>query len=116
VPSSAIAFAPFSQNSATLRWLSGLGQAQLWQSNPSTLLTDVNVRKVRITPISRSPYFIVLTIAGIPAAFVSRSRTLAGTVSSGVSPCASTPTIATRASAASSALSGDWARVSVCGR
>jgi hypothetical protein len=34
MPSSATAFAPFSQNSAMLRWLSGLGQAQLWQSKP----------------------------------------------------------------------------------
>jgi hypothetical protein len=35
VASSAIAFAPFSQNSATCRCSSGLGQAQLWQSKPS---------------------------------------------------------------------------------
>ncbi len=67
VSSSEMAFAPFSQNSAIFG-LSGLGQAQLWQSKPSCLLTARNARSERTGPIARSPYFIVLTMAGIPAA------------------------------------------------
>jgi hypothetical protein len=55
VSSSATAFAPFSQNSASFRCVSGLGHAQLWQSKPLVLLIAIKVRKVLMSPISRPP-------------------------------------------------------------
>ena len=52
VASSATAFAPFSQNSACCGRRSGSGQAQLWQSKPSTWFTRRRVRNERTGPIS----------------------------------------------------------------
>ena len=46
MPSSAMALAPFSQNSKRCRLPSGEGQAQLWQSKPSFWLTWRKVRSV----------------------------------------------------------------------
>jgi len=68
VHSSATAFAPFSQNSATLLRPSGLGQAQLWQSNPSRLFNLRSVPSARTRPISRTLYAIISRTPFRPAA------------------------------------------------
>src|SRR5690348_13557712 len=52
VASQAVAFAPFSQNSATCRAPSASGHAHDWQSYPSFWLIAVSVRRERRTPIS----------------------------------------------------------------
>ena len=50
------ALAPFSQNSKVFRFLSGLGQAQLWQSNPVTWLIFKKPSDDRTGPISPMPW------------------------------------------------------------
>jgi hypothetical protein len=55
VDSSDTALAPFSQNSKIFRFLSGLGHAQLWQSNPVTWLIFKKASDDRIGPISPMP-------------------------------------------------------------
>ncbi len=67
VASSATAFAPFSQNSATCR-LSSSGQAQPGQSKPSFWLTLSRVRAVRPRPICSRAIRRVCPMAGRPAA------------------------------------------------
>ena len=52
------ALAPFSQNSAVWRCSgSGSGQAQPWQSKPSTWLSRSSVRAVRVGPICSTARF-----------------------------------------------------------
>jgi hypothetical protein len=69
VASSATAFAPFSQNSAALRF-SCSGQAQPMQSNPSIWLTAISVWTLRRGPICSSEIFRALATAGMPTALV----------------------------------------------
>jgi len=68
VPSSATALAPFSQNSKWVRWSSGSGQAHPGQSKPSKRFTLDRLEMDFIAPIRLSPWYIVETTAGIPAA------------------------------------------------
>ena len=68
VASSAMAFTPFSQNSATERCESGSGQAQPGQSKPPFWLICVRTRSPRIGPISSSAWRMEETTAGAPAA------------------------------------------------
>ena len=68
VPSSATALAPFSQNSANERCLSGSGQAHPGQSKPLKSLTLAKFLIEPKTPIFPKPYLVVEIIAGIPAA------------------------------------------------
>ncbi len=69
VASSATAFAPFSQNSAVWRCAgSGSGQAQPWQSKPSTWLSLSSVRAVRVTPMLSMARFMEIATASMPAA------------------------------------------------
>src|SRR5437588_5458584 len=71
------AFTPFSQNSNRCRSSSGLGQAQLWQSNPSFLLTLIQSLMPRVNPVSRAVNFKLSKSACIPAATRSGARNLA---------------------------------------
>ncbi len=69
VASSATAFAPFSQNSATDRCPgSGSGHAQLMQSKPSAWFNRRSVRAVRLGPIRSRERFIDTATAVGPAA------------------------------------------------
>ena len=72
VASLAMAFAPFSQNSASLRSSSGSGQAQLGQSKPSFWLTFERVLRLRLTPMSRTPRCVVSQIDAKPPALTDR--------------------------------------------
>src|SRR5579875_3522476 len=78
VASQATAFAPFSQNSACLRWSgSGSGQAQLGQSKPSAWFIVRSVCRLRLVPISGSAYLAVSATPTTPTAedFGGRTRT-----------------------------------------
>src|SRR5207248_2474421 len=77
------ALTPFSQNSKRCRSSSGLGQAQLWQSNPSFLFTFSQSVSPRPNPVSRAVNFKLSNKACIPAAVRSASRNLGFFVSSG---------------------------------
>src|SRR5882724_8414539 len=68
VASSAIAFAPLSQNSTKDRSPSGSGQAQLEQSMPPFWLTLSITRAPRTMPIALKTCLAELTTAGRPAA------------------------------------------------
>ena len=68
VPSSATAFAPFSQNSAKLRCSSGFGHAQLWQSKPSFWFSLRRALIPRTAPISPTVNSRDFSTAGSPAA------------------------------------------------
>ena len=69
VPSSATAFAPFSQNSAAWRWPgSGSGHAQLMQSKPSAWFNLSSVLAVRTAPMWPRARFIETATAVAPAA------------------------------------------------
>src|SRR5438046_10106541 len=68
------AFTPFSQNSNRCRSSSGLGQAQLWQSNPSFLFTFSQSPIPRVNPVSRAVNFKLSNNARIPAATRSGAR------------------------------------------
>ena len=69
VASSVTALAPFSQNSAVCRCSGeGSGQAQPWQSKPSTWLSLSRVFVARRTPICSIARFIVTATAEGPAA------------------------------------------------
>ena len=62
--SSVTALAPFSQNSAVCRCSgSGSGQAQPWQSKPSTWLSLSSDWAVRITPICSIERFMLTATA-----------------------------------------------------
>ena len=68
VASSATAFAPFSQNSAIERCVSGSGHAQPGQSKPLNWLSANNACPPRIGPASPSTCSNAFTTAGMPAA------------------------------------------------
>ena len=77
VASSVTALAPFSQNSAVCRCSGdGSGQAQPWQSKPSTWLSLSRVFVARRTPICSIARFMVTATAVGPAAWSLAWRTL----------------------------------------
>src|ERR1043166_2282307 len=76
VPSSAKAFAPLSQNSATVLFPSGSGHAQDWQSIPPSWLRFNRARVPRTMPILLNAWLIVSPIAFSPAAVLSGFETL----------------------------------------
>jgi hypothetical protein len=75
VASSATAFAPFSQNSATLRPPCSSGHAHPGQSNPWRWFSRVNVAAVRTGPICSSPRCSDTITALTPAASCSTPET-----------------------------------------
>ena len=77
VASVAKAFAPFSQNSNPLLWLSGSGHAHPGQSNPSNRLTERIVCIVLRIPVSAIPilneFVTALKPATLEGGFLMRS-------------------------------------------